>query len=64
MTLGGRKLHLDIEAATDLAASSPWHHLGPERTARLAELMEPWIAAIVGSGTIRFPNPMNLPAPT
>jgi len=45
-----------IEAVTDRLASGPWHALGPERTARLARLLEPFARA--ASAALPFPNPI------
>ena len=38
----------EIERRTDAAAVAPWAALGPERTARLAELLDPLAAAVTG----------------
>jgi hypothetical protein len=38
LTEAGRALRDRIEIATEAAATGPWDHLGPERTARLEEL--------------------------
>jgi len=45
-----------IEAVTDRLASAPWHTLGPERTARLAALLEPFARA--ASAALPHPNPI------
>lgn len=45
-----------IEAVTDRLASGPWQALGPERTARLARLLEPFARA--ASAALPFPNPI------
>jgi hypothetical protein len=48
LTDAGRALHGAVEDATDRAAAGPWEALGPERTERLAVLLEP-IAAAAGT---------------
>ena len=42
----GRRQREDIEAQTDAAASAPYEHLGPVRTARLIELVRPWARSL------------------
>jgi hypothetical protein len=42
----GQKKREEIEAQTDAAAAAPYEHLGPERTARLIELVRPWARSI------------------
>lgn len=52
-----------IEAATDAAASGPWAALGPERTARVAELLAP-LAMLIDQGQgVPYPNLMGVPRP-
>ncbi|GLZ52696.1 hypothetical protein Acsp07_23130 [Actinomycetospora sp. NBRC 106378] len=51
-------LHAAVEDATDRAAAGPWTALGPERTARLAELLEP-LTAICWT-VVPSPNPVGL----
>ena len=63
LTDAGRDLRARVEATTDRLAAGPWDALGPERTARLAELVGPWATA-VAAADIRYPNPMGLPRPT
>ncbi|MGW1926736.1 SCO6745 family protein, partial [Streptomyces massasporeus] len=49
-TEAGRALRAEVERRTDELAVAPWAALGPDGTARLAELLGgPWLAAI-GSG--------------
>lgn len=60
LTDAGRRLHDDVEAATDAAAEAPWEALGPESTARLAELLTPLATAVVRSGMIPEPNPVGI----
>jgi len=51
-----------IEAATDAAAAAPWEALGPVRTDRLAELLDPLVARIAAAGEMPFPNLIGVPA--
>lgn len=50
----GLRLRADIEQRTDELARAPWDALGPDSTARLAELLTPIFGAVVGSGV--FPD--------
>jgi hypothetical protein len=43
---------------------APWHHLGPEASARLLALLDHPTRLIVEAGGVPFPNPVGLPAPT
>ncbi len=45
-TAAGRAQREQIEHQTDVAASAPWAHLGPEGTARLRDLVRPWSKAV------------------
>ncbi|MEH0970427.1 hypothetical protein V6U77_04715 [Micromonospora sp. CPCC 205546] len=56
----GRSRFQAIEDATDTAAAHPWRALGPERTRRLRELLEP--IARAGHTVIPEGNPIGLPA--
>ncbi|MDT7743933.1 MAG: hypothetical protein QOE59_3011 [Actinomycetota bacterium] len=59
LTAQGRALHRAVEDATDRAAAGPWEALGPERTERLATLLEPVAAA---ARTVVPPrNPIGVP---
>jgi hypothetical protein len=62
-TPAGRRLHEQIEAATDAAAAGPWQALGASATARLAALLAPLAGAVVRSGTLPAPNPIGLTWP-
>ena len=42
----GRQQREEIEAQTDVAAATPYTHLGEERTQRLIELARPWARSI------------------
>jgi hypothetical protein len=58
LTADGEALHAAVEDATDRAAAGPWAVLGPERTERLATLLEPITAA---ANTVVPPrNPIGL----
>ncbi len=48
LTIDGAAEHDEIERLTDAAAVAPWAALGPERTARLAELLDPLARAVTG----------------
>ncbi len=61
LTPAGRAARDRIEADTDRLASAPWQRLGPARTAELASLLAPWVAAVRASDTIPPSNPMALP---
>jgi hypothetical protein len=58
LTEAGRRLHAEIEDATDAAAAGPWHALGAAATSRLADLLAPLAAAVLDSGTLPQPNPV------
>jgi helix-turn-helix protein len=62
LTAAGRRLHADIEDATDVAAATPWRMLGEAATARLATLLTPLAAAVLDSGTLPQLNPVGLVA--
>jgi hypothetical protein len=56
-------LRMRVEIRTDRLAVSPWAHLGPEGTERLATLLEPVAERIVAHGAVPVPNPMGAPWP-
>ena len=60
LTAAGRRLHDEIEEATDAAAASPWLALGTTLTTRLAALLTPLAAAVLESGVLPQPNPVGL----
>lgn len=62
ITPAGAALHAAIEARTDELALAPWAHVGTDAAAEVAAALRPLARAVVASGVIRFPNPMNLPA--
>ncbi|MEU5798111.1 hypothetical protein ABZ800_31985, partial [Streptomyces sp. NPDC047813] len=51
----------EVEALTDAAAESPWRALGPDRTARLAALLDPLARAVGDSDLLPPGNPVGLP---
>ncbi|MFD8974534.1 hypothetical protein [Streptomyces sp. NPDC059593] len=56
----GRALRAEVEQRTDELAAAPWAALGPEGTARLAELLGgPWLSAI-GSGLLPAENTLGI----
>ncbi|MHC1557387.1 SCO6745 family protein [Actinomycetospora sp. C-140] len=61
LTEAGHAGHEQIETATDRAAARPWVVLGPERTDRLAQLLEPLSAAVVAGHAFPPGNPIGLP---
>ncbi len=62
LTAAGRRLHAEIEDATDAAAATPWRVLGAAATTRLAGLLKPLSGAVLESGTLPQPNPVGLVA--
>jgi hypothetical protein len=50
LTEQGRRLRDRIEVATEAAATGPWEHLGPEKTARLEELCGALSTQVVAAG--------------
>lgn len=52
-----------IEAHTDAAAAAPWAALGPRRTARAIELLDPLVREIVAADEVPVRNPIGLPLP-
>ena len=58
LTAAGRTLRSAVERATDTAAAAPWRTLGPNRTRRLADLLQPVAAAVMDSGLLPLPNPI------
>ncbi len=59
LTEAGRALHAAVEDATDRAAAGPWEVLRPERTERLATLLEPIAAA--ARSVVPAHSPIGLP---
>ncbi|GGT34875.1 SCO6745 family protein [Streptomyces purpureus] len=56
----GRALRAEVELRTDELAAGPWDALGPERTARLADLLgDPWLA-VIGSGLLPAVNTLGI----
>ncbi|MFH9726782.1 hypothetical protein ACH4M4_28020 [Streptomyces sp. NPDC017254] len=59
-TEAGRALRAEVERRTDELATAPWDALGPDGTARLADLLGgPWLAAI-GSGLLPSENTLGI----
>jgi hypothetical protein len=62
-TEAGQARHQQVEDTTDALAAVPWDHLGPERTARLLEILTPMARTIAERGGVPVPNPVGVPAP-
>ncbi|MEU8034802.1 hypothetical protein AB0C13_40850 [Streptomyces sp. NPDC049099] len=60
LTAAGAAARAEVEALTDAAAEGPWTALGTERTARLAELLEPLARMVESSGLLPSGNPVGL----
>ncbi|MFE5596921.1 hypothetical protein [Streptomyces sp. NPDC056549] len=59
-TDAGRALRAEVERHTDELAAAPWDALGPEDTARLADLLGgPWLA-MIGSGLLPAVNTLGI----
>ncbi|OIJ87031.1 SCO6745 family protein [Streptomyces monashensis] len=61
LTTAGAALRTEVEALTDTAAEGPWTALGPDRSARLAALLDPLADAVMASGLLPPGNPVGLP---
>ncbi|MEU8974018.1 hypothetical protein AB0D11_32955 [Streptomyces monashensis] len=61
LTPAGAALRTEVEALTDTAAEAPWTVLGPDRSARLAALLDPLADAVMTSGLLPPGNPVGLP---
>jgi hypothetical protein len=60
VTEAGRALRERVELRTDELAAAPWAALGPEPTARLAELLGgPWLS-VIGSGLLPGENTLGI----
>jgi hypothetical protein len=62
LTLAGVELRRWVEERTNQAAMRPWHELGAESTARLAELLTPFARSIAEQNEAMRANPMGLDA--
>ncbi|MEU9140584.1 hypothetical protein AB0D33_32300 [Streptomyces sp. NPDC048404] len=51
-TEAGRELRRRVEDRTDRLAAAPWHSLGPDAVARLADLLGEFWVAVLGSGLL------------
>ncbi|MFG3203515.1 hypothetical protein [Streptomyces sp. NPDC048192] len=60
LTPAGAAVRAEVEALTDAAAEAPWTALGADRTARLAELLEPLARTVETSGLLPAGNPVGL----
>jgi hypothetical protein len=60
LTIEGQAARDRIERQTDTAAASPWDHLGPSNTERLAQLIAPLTEAILQAGILPLQNPIGL----
>jgi hypothetical protein len=63
LTSAGRDAHADIERRTDDAAASPWAALGPQRTERVAVLLDILLAPIATAEVVPAVNPIGVPLP-
>ncbi|HEY9369668.1 SCO6745 family protein, partial [Streptomyces sp.] len=60
VTEAGRALRDEVERRTDELAAAPWAALGPDDTARLADLLgEPWLA-FLASGLLPAENTLGI----
>jgi hypothetical protein len=60
ITAAGTQLRVQIEQRTDELAEAPWTALGPDHTARLAELLTPLVLTLADQNAAMQPNPMAL----
>ncbi|WP_156726972.1 SCO6745 family protein [Streptomyces apocyni] len=59
-TEAGRELRAEVERRTDELAAAPWRELGPDRLARLSDLLgDPWVA-MLGSGLLPAQNTLGI----
>ena len=62
LSAAGRALRAAVEATTDRLAAAPFAVLDAASRDRMIDALGPVAGAIAASGTIRYPNPMGLPA--
>ena len=62
-TPAGRDLHAAIERRTDELAAEPWAGVDADGLEQVVTTLARLAARVASSGTIRYPNPMGLPAP-
>jgi hypothetical protein len=62
-TQAGRELHAAIERRTDELAAEPWARVDDASLEQAVTTLARLAGRVAGSGAIRFPNPMGLPAP-
>ncbi|MGW2424081.1 SCO6745 family protein [Streptomyces sp. NPDC001709] len=60
LTPPGTVVRAEVEALTDAAAEGPWTALGADRTARLAQLLEPLSRTVESAGLLPPGNPVGL----
>ncbi|MFG2352184.1 hypothetical protein [Streptomyces sp. NPDC048521] len=60
LTSAGAELRGEVEALTDAAAEGPWTALGADRTARLAQLLEPLAHTVETAHLLPPGNPVGL----
>ena len=62
-TAAGRAVHDAVERRTDELAAAPWTDVDDRALERTVTTLARLAGRVAASGTIRFPNPMGLPAP-
>jgi hypothetical protein len=62
-TAEGRAVHDAVERRTDELAAAPWTDVDDRALERTVTTLARLAGRVAASGTIRFPNPMGLPAP-
>jgi hypothetical protein len=60
LSTAGREVRAWVEERTDLGATRPWRHIGPEPTQRLVRLVGPVVRRVVDEGGFVLGNPMGL----
>ncbi len=63
LTPDGRRLHTNVEDATDRLAETPWDHLAADRRERLFALLADLAARLEGEGGLVYPNPIGVSRP-
>lgn len=64
LTEAGRAARSAVEGDTDRLSAAPVERLAPDERDRLFGLLESIVAPLIRSGTIPYPNPIGVPAPT
>lgn len=57
LTEAGRELGDEIDQLTNQLSASPWIEIGPQDTARIVTLLEPWAESIVANGGVAYERP-------